>query len=157
MTREIKFRAWDKKNKKFIENFVIDNNGTCYTGEEILDIELIQSTGLFDKNGVEIYEGDILRVEHKAYRGEEQYSSKLIESFTSTTNFICKYEEGQFRLHSPYTSLTMYDFSSYEKDLGFCLTRDIIKNNDRFGHFSKDIFAVIGIVGNIHQNPELLK
>lgn len=69
--REIKFRAWDKVNKAFMssEEFAIhdgDVMGLCY-GNEMDDVltdqvELMQYTGLKDKNGVEIYEGDIVRL-----------------------------------------------------------------------------------------------
>ena len=118
--REIKFRAWDKLNKEMFDVEIINfqerrvyKDTVSYRKFE--DIELMQYTGLKDKNNKEIYEGDV-----------------LFESF-GERYYKVVFENGSFR-------------AEFEGD---------------FEEYSFDLIDVVAqgceVVGNIYENPELIK
>ena len=101
-----KFRAWDNWRKKMsvVDRIYIDTKGVRLYDDfgeywrDFRDVGLMQSTGLKDKNGKEIFEGDILK------------SNKYITSVF--------YERGAYCVkfsRTPNTTVTMNVISFIEK------------------------------------------
>jgi predicted MPP superfamily phosphohydrolase len=70
--KEFKFRAWDEIDKKFYYFDIFESaeaNHTCINNEFCLskDLPIMLFIGLHDKNGKNIYQGDILKTENGEY------------------------------------------------------------------------------------------
>ena len=149
--REIKFRAWDKVTKKIypvsslaftgngnLDRVIIFNGRPLESGESIRvpdEVVLIQYTGLKDKNGKEIYEGDIVRLclAHYPWIYEEKGEKPPLNHAS-----ICTIEV---------ENLTPYVVED-DDDVWPLFW---IFNEIKCGH------ASIEVIGNIYENPELLK
>lgn len=69
MSREIEFRAWSKSYKEIIKVDLLGKNKvlSSRTWFDFDDIELMQWTGKKDKNGVKIFEHDLIRLDGTSY------------------------------------------------------------------------------------------
>lgn len=124
------FRAWLKNDKEMIDVDEIhwDNGNFEFIGDGITfqrladEVELMQSTGLKDKNGKEIFEGDVVQYQNTKVPSAD--SKGVIRYFDNWAMFGIDIEHNEPRA------------------LFF---------NGLADHISLDV------VGNIYENPELIK
>jgi uncharacterized phage protein (TIGR01671 family) len=141
--REIKFRAFHKERKEmynvhgwhseFIFKDTLDGVGCEGNPDFIENVALMQFTGLHDKNGVEIYEGD-------KFDGDDEDGSYYVVEWieekccfgVSLYGYNISYGEGSQEIIDNEIS---------------CVDRNMIGVED---------LVEYEIIGNIHQNPEPL-
>lgn len=127
MNREIKFRAWDKFNGQYWHSENYKNLGDFFTKMQHLidggnNLIFEQYTGLEDKNGKEIYEGDVVIYN----RGVGNWTGKRME----TTHEIVFNEE-------------VFAF--------------VMKYGNSYIKLRKHWNYIYEVIGNIYENPELIK
>ena len=97
--REIKFRAWDKQHNCFTKYpFVVDQNGLVFReyvggGKVEKHYSLQQYTGLKDKNGKEIYEGDVVLRRDTADGYKERWGTKKYTIFYDSEQAKYRFKE----------------------------------------------------------------
>nr|DAY21353.1 MAG TPA: YopX protein [Caudoviricetes sp.] len=118
-----KYRVWDKELQTMLDVSLIDFKKGVLVGEHwkfgetnfmsFDEIELMQSTGLFDKNGKEIFEGDIVRF------------------FDSLYTVFYDIEEGSYRL-KPHDDRWVVDYmSNFSSEESFEIIGNIYENKEQ--------------------------
>jgi len=157
--REIKFRAWDKQFETMIYPTPVLSEFYMTTSGRIIDIGhggveielsgrfvLQQYTGLKDKNGKEIYEGDVIQLTANAYKDLELKRKLARKGHRSEVI----YQEGEFVWYEGnfFYGLNQLIPKTCDTEIRYMFLDAI--NCDQKG-------ITCEIIGNIYENPELLK
>ena len=146
--REIKFRAWMKNKMWKVEAIDFGRNGVDLRDdqgkgvyvEDSKELQLMQFTGLEDKQWKEIYEGDIVKFKSSEQgKQSEFYEQKHIVNFGN----------GGFYVGSIY-------FSECNRGEG----NNFYRNTHTRGALDRDLYYVdfdFEVIGNIYENPELME
>ena len=161
--REIKFRAWDKKEKRMFRVWKLTFSGVNHPEvSELMDrphprfsLEeaelkhhplntiIMQYTGLRDKNGREIYEEDIIKG-HLDSKWDTKKKTWIAEEYL-LGKVVYNAEQGVYGIkHDSY----LYRASS-DCDLAI---KTSLEN-----YLPLNYFVELEVVGNVFENPELLK
>jgi len=146
MTREIKFRAWDVRGEQMYEVSQLVSKSSeegwlCFTPNNPLalaEYTLMQYTGLKDKNGIDIYEGDVVKTKRSVV-GMLRPDGKVGEVFGMYDAIHREWDEYrvvEFDIKPNSISLTLPDEDGTYQNRG-----------------KKQEWE---IVGNIYKNPELI-
>jgi len=142
--REIKFRAWDKGEDVMLDDICINTDHFTDMLNRVFKywedtLEFMQYTGLNDKNGKEIYEGDIIRILYPDWASQSPD------------------ESGEYKL-------SIEDYKKSISKVGvveFYVGNSIAEYGLNFGGYSDNLkegrHGEKEIIGNIYENPELLK
>lgn len=156
--REIKFRVWNSEG--MISPDYIDREGKAHWKENSIpeiSNKVMQYTGLRDKKGVEIYEGDIIKHTTTIIKGNEIIKPTLCEIIGVVK--WGSYSDGEYvdnvecwlLDNSPLSEL-LYQVKHHnqsEKKNGYWQAR-----YNSYWNYKGDNYEVIG---NIYENPNLLK
>jgi len=147
MEREIKFRAWDNswtiKEMIYFGIFDTDDGLHCKDGvTDIREAEIMQYTGLKDKNGKEIYEGDMLMIHQiDSNRKEVARAKNLVRWNLGEAKFDFEWcANGLIGVGGSSFSLFLHNFRKPANK-----------------ESALDWYFEIEVIGNIYENPELLK
>lgn len=149
-----KYRAWNKTWEEMgrVKRIRFDDDGNVTTvlfigkdlgvNAKIDEFELMQSTGLYDKNGKEIFEGDILKFNDEfAGYCYEGYVDGSVEGF----NYV--------EIKKEKTCFTFGKTKIPESSL-----IDLVENEHYpFKELLTEASYEFEIIGNIYENPELLE
>jgi uncharacterized phage protein (TIGR01671 family) len=170
--REYRFRGKRIDTGEWVFGYfsMNDENGKCYITNQtkaggahpwqVIPETVGQFTNCYDKNGKEIWEGDVIQYQRIKTWGFHCAGGEHKDDTPQTFKGVVSFDNGAFRITENFEYPGVKNLSNictrWKEEFKKCVLDHQEIHRERFGGYDNAFYEGFEVIGNIHDNPELI-